>query len=168
MIGNLHQRLGGVAGVAIAVVLAATAWGDTAQEEGSAAPSAAAVITSSSPIGEVRFPHALHAEEIGVECAGCHHETNAARLRLPHEEYFADFWIDCAICHRETDTAAVPQSCGACHHAVPSSNADETLSAKVVIHQSCWSCHEIGTGREASANCRFCHRDGRLTDEGGP
>jgi hypothetical protein len=27
----------------------------------------------------------------------------------------------------------------------------------VVIHRSCWECHEVGVGSEASSQCRFCH-----------
>ncbi len=113
-------------------------------------------------VGEARFPHDMHAEDLGFECAECHHETNAARLRVPHEEYFEDLWIECGICHREGEAAATPQSCAACHHDSPASTADETLSAKVVIHRSCWGCHDSGTGVEASRGCGFCHLDGAI------
>jgi hypothetical protein len=37
------------------------------------------------------------------------------------------------------------------------------LSPKVVIHQSCWECHEIGTGEDASRNCKTCHAGSRST-----
>ena len=110
-----------------------------------------------SAVGEVTFPHALHADDLGFECTECHHETAAAGLRTPHDEYFGDLWVECATCHREADAPAVPQSCGGCHHASPTSTADETLSAKVVIHRSCWQCHDSGTGEEASRSCAFCH-----------
>ena len=39
----------------------------------------------------------------------------------------------------------------------PRNIADETLSAKVVVHQQCWKCHPVGTGKEASAVCEKCH-----------
>lgn len=110
-----------------------------------------------SAVGEVTFPHSLHAEELGFECTECHHETAAAGLNTPHDEYFEDFWIKCAVCHRDSEAQVSPQSCRECHHASPTSTADETLSAKVVIHRSCWSCHDSGTGQEASRNCGFCH-----------
>ena len=110
-----------------------------------------------SAVGEVTFPHSLHADELGFECVECHHETAAAELRTPHEEYFEELWVECARCHRQAAPAAVPQSCGECHHASPTTTADETLSAKVVVHRSCWNCHEVGTGEEASRGCSFCH-----------
>lgn len=161
-----------IAGALLAgVVLVATlgGWGKALGDQGTAtAELPAAVIASPSAIGEVRFPHAMHVEDVGIECSDCHHETNAGRLRLPHEEYFADFWIDCAQCHQERESAAVPQSCATCHHAAPVSNVDMTLSAKVVIHKSCWKCHEISTGREASGNCRFCHTGAGASAETGP
>lgn len=116
------------------------------------------VIVSPSCIGEVNFKHKFHIEEIEIECQQCHHETNAATLKFPHEKYFEDFWIDCKICHRENDkTILEAQSCSKCHHSQPAGIADETLSAKVVIHKSCWECHETGKGQEASENCNFCH-----------
>ena len=117
-------------------------------------------------VGEARFPHALHADDLGLDCADCHHETDAARLRMPHDEYFEDFWIDCRICHRENGSPTEPQSCGACHHASPTSTTDETLSAKVVIHSSCWGCHESGTGEEASRSCGFCHQAPPAAEDG--
>ena len=130
-----------------------------------AGPGPVGEIVSPSVIGEVSFPHAFHVEELGFECSDCHHETDATRLNMPHEEYFEDFWIDCRTCHREAGPAAEPQSCARCHHASPVSTADETLSAKVVIHRSCWECHDSGTGEEASRGCGFCHAGPRSTAE---
>ena len=95
-------------------------------------------------------------------------QPHAARLQMPHEEYFEDFWIDCRTCHRENGSPAAPQSCGVCHHASPVSTADETLSAKVVIHRSCWECHDSGTGEEASRSCGFCHAGPVSAGEVGP
>jgi len=108
-------------------------------------------------LGDVLFPHDLHYDELELECEICHHETQATVLDIPHTEYFKDFWIKCAICHREDATASGPLACSECHHSSPADVADETLSAKVVIHQSCWECHEIGTGAEASRGCSSCH-----------
>lgn len=139
------------AGVALALGAAGAA------SDAPGAPPPDGEIVSPSPIGEVRFPHAMHAEELGLECAECHHETDAAELRMPHQEYLEDFWIDCGSCHRKGDAPAEPRGCGECHHASPASNADETLSAKVVIHRSCWGCHESGRGEEAGRSCGFCH-----------
>jgi len=97
-------------------------------------------------------------EDFEIECVECHHEVNAAPLTFPHKDYFDDFWIDCTICHKETGTASLePHHCSACHHSGNGNIADQTLSAKVVIHKSCWQCHETGTGAAASKTCADCH-----------
>lgn len=108
--------------------------------------------------GQSHFPHEYHVSDLAIACIDCHHETNATRLNVPHEDYFEDYWIDCTICHRnEHDLPLEPRYCGDCHHDSPNGTADETLSAKVVIHQLCWDCHDQGTGAEAAENCGFCH-----------
>ena len=154
-----------VLAVAAAAALLSVSAAETAEEP--TGREAAGEIVSPSVIGEVRFPHDFHFEELGFDCSDCHHETNATRLEMPHEEYFEDFWIDCRTCHREADTPSAPQSGAECHHASPVSTADETLSAKVVIHRSCWECHDSGTGEEASRGCGFCHAGPRSTVEEG-
>lgn len=116
------------------------------------------VIKSPSCIGEVSFPHEYHIDDLEFDCEDCHHETNAVELHMPHEDYFKDYWIDCGICHHKGgQTKLEAQACSKCHHTRPTGIADETLSAKVVIHKSCWECHDIDTGEEASQNCEFCH-----------
>jgi len=116
------------------------------------------IIKSSSSAGEVAFPHQFHFEDLEFECLTCHHETNASSLRMPHEDYFEDFWIDCLICHRKDGSAVLqPQSCSKCHHDSPTDIADETLSAKVVVHKKCWECHELEKGEKASKGCTDCH-----------
>lgn len=116
------------------------------------------IITVPSSAGEVSFPHQMHYEDFEVGCKTCHHEINATKLNLPHKEYFKDFWIDCKICHHENKASEVKvEPCSECHHKRPTDIADETLSAKVVIHKNCWQCHEIGAGKEASENCKLCH-----------
>ncbi|MCP4201475.1 MAG: hypothetical protein GY769_06010 [bacterium] len=116
------------------------------------------VITSFTVAGTVDFPHSMHASDFEIECVTCHHETNAAALSIPHQEYFDDFWIECQTCHLSEAPPASPQACSACHHSSPTTIADETLSAKVVIHRSCFECHEGGTGRDASRGCSLCHK----------
>jgi hypothetical protein len=118
------------------------------------------IVTSPTSAGTVEFPHSIHASDFEIECATCHHETNATALSMPHTDYFEDFWIDCRTCHRAGASPASPQSCSACHHSSPTTIADETLSAKVVIQQSCFGCHEGGTGQDASRSCGFCHQPG--------
>jgi len=114
--------------------------------------------TAPSLMGETIFPHDEHSEELEVECEECHHETNAAPLEFPHPAMFDDFWVDCQICHHPEGAARLePQACSNCHSATTKDAADETLSAKVVIHKRCWSCHEVGVGEEASDACQDCH-----------
>ena len=98
----------------------------------------------------------VHPPVADGECEACHHETNARMLDIPHVEYFADFWIDCTTCHHPSSEPQRAMSCSACHHC-PTHCADETLSSKVVIHASCWRCHEVGAGAAASGACATCH-----------
>jgi len=130
------------------------------EEVSSAAPQEARTAAVATPplMGEVIFPHDEHSEEMEVECDECHHETNASPLAFPHPEMFDDFWVDCQICHHaEGSVRLEPQACSNCHSATTKDAADETLSAKVVIHERCWSCHEVGVGAEASDACEDCH-----------
>ena len=121
-------------------------------------------ITLPSSAGEIYFPHQQHSEDFEVECITCHHEINASNFKLPHEDYFNDFYIDCRICHHENKVATLSaQPCSKCHHKYPADIADETLSSKVVIHKSCWECHEVGTGGDATMNCKICHSGPRTT-----
>ena len=116
------------------------------------------VIKSPSTVGEVEFPHELHFDGLEIECKTCHHEINADKLSIPHEDYFDDFWIDCQICHgHDGGQISQAQSCSNCHHDSPTDIADETLSAKVVIHKKCWECHEVEIGEQASRSCQICH-----------
>ena len=116
-----------------------------------------AEIVSPSRLGEVRFPHLLHAEEMGLDCSECHHETAASGLGGIHADYFGKCRNNCSACHEEGDTPKAPQSCSGCHPTGATVMGAEALSAKVAIHRSCWSCHDSGTGAEATSSCGFCH-----------
>lgn len=140
--------------IILAALLTASAAAGQSSEPGSELPE---IITSSTSAGTVDFPHSMHAVDFEVECVTCHHETNATELSMPHPDYFEDFWIECQTCHRAGTSPASPQTCSACHHSSPTTIADETLSAKVVIHKSCFGCHEGGTGQDASRSCSLCH-----------
>jgi len=111
-----------------------------------------------SSVGEVVFPHALHAEAMEIECASCHHGTAALALEVPHPDYFDDFWVDCSTCHTGREASADAHDCATCHPQKPTRAAVEMPSVKVAIHRSCWSCHEQENGAAASAGCAFCHR----------
>jgi hypothetical protein len=119
-----------------------------------------AEIVSKAEIGDVVFPHAFHYEEMGLACEECHHETDAAKLAMPasHDEYMEDFWLECDTCHHPERNLDEPQTCSLCHEAEHREATDQTLSSKVVIHRSCWQCHEVGTGQGASQACDFCHQ----------
>lgn len=111
-----------------------------------------------SSVGEVIFKHQKHIEERAIKCAECHHQIDAKKLSTPHPDYFQSSWIKCETCHNESEKVKQKAySCSVCHRTNPTSIADETLSAKVVIHKQCWKCHEVGTGKEASKGCVSCH-----------
>ena len=166
-------------GICLLVAWPLIAGGETRQEQ-----EIPEMIEIETGLGTVTFPHLEHIEDYETECVECHHEVNASELKMPHEDYFDDFWIDCEICHvpdgakpgkenpeRENPEGRNPagrnpegkhaakkvQKCSQCHKRSVDDLADETLSAKVVVHKSCWSCHETGTGSEASEVCAECH-----------
>lgn len=118
-------------------------------------PKLPGVITFESALGDVVFPHKVH-QKMG--CQNCHHQIHAKSLDTPHEEYLGYSWVNCGDCH-DADTAISTSyyGCDHCHHSNLENIADETLTAKVVIHKSCWNCHLSGTGEEASVRCSFCH-----------
>ncbi len=111
-----------------------------------------------SSAGEVVFHHQMHIKDLGIKCAGCHHSINAKKLKTPHPDYLKSPSIKCEICHAESEKInQKAYTCSECHRTNPKNIADETLSAKVVIHKQCWKCHAVGTGKESSAVCEKCH-----------
>lgn len=113
------------------------------------------VITFESSVGNVNFPHRKH-QKMG--CQKCHHQIHAKELHIPHESYLTYSWVSCPECHNEdSETSTRYYGCGRCHHSNLANIADETLSAKVVLHKNCWKCHLSGTGAQASEKCAFCH-----------
>lgn len=113
------------------------------------------VIQFESSVGNVLFPHKTH---LKMRCSRCHHQIQADALDTPHQEYLESSWIKCGTCHdADPDFNDKYFKCGDCHHSELDNIADETLSAKVVVHQSCWKCHKTSTGADASKRCGFCH-----------
>jgi len=111
-----------------------------------------------SSAGEVTFRHEMHVKDLSINCVECHHTIHAKKLSTPHPDYFKSSTIKCEICHNESE--AIRQkafTCSVCHSTNPKNIADETLSAKVVVHQQCWKCHPVSVGKEASAACQKCH-----------
>lgn len=108
-----------------------------------------------SSVGDVQFPHKMH---LKMRCNKCHHQIQAAVLETPHQDYLESSWIRCKTCHIENpDSGSRYFKCGQCHHSELENIADETLSAKVVVHKSCWKCHRTSTGVGASKSCSDCH-----------
>ena len=113
--------------------------------------------TFPSAVGEVPFQHKKHVQD-GAACADCHHEINAKSLKTPHPGYLESSSIKCETCHNELDKSKQKvYTCSKCHPTNPINIADESLSAKVVIHKQCWECHQVGTGKKASKRCESCH-----------
>jgi Zn finger protein HypA/HybF involved in hydrogenase expression len=111
-----------------------------------------------SSVGEVIFHHQMHIRDLGIKWVECHHQIDAKTLTTPHPDYLKSSWINCNICHNESEKIKQKvYTCSACHHTNPTNIADETLSAKVVIHKKCWTCHQVSTGKEASKGCGKCH-----------
>ena len=111
-----------------------------------------------SSVGEVTFRHQMHISDLSIKCVECHHQINAKQLDTPHPDYLKSSWINCNICHNESEKIKQTFfSCSACHGTNPINIADETLSAKVVIHKQCWKCHPVNTGKDASKECEKCH-----------
>jgi Zn finger protein HypA/HybF involved in hydrogenase expression len=112
-----------------------------------------------STVGEVIFHHQMHIKDLGIKCVECHHQIDAKKLSTPHPDYLKSSSINCEICHNESGKPKQQvYTCSACHHTTnPVNIADETLSAKVVIHKQCWKCHQVGTNKEASKLCEKCH-----------
>jgi Zn finger protein HypA/HybF involved in hydrogenase expression len=111
-----------------------------------------------STVGAVTFHHEMHYKDLAIKCVVCHHAIEAKILVTPHPDYLKSSAIKCEICHRAS--AATTQkiyTCSVCHPTNPANIADETLSAKVVVHERCWSCHQEGRGKDASAGCEKCH-----------
>jgi hypothetical protein len=111
-----------------------------------------------STVGEVKFHHEMHFKDLAIKCVECHHSIAAKQLVTPHPDYLKSSSIKCEICHGKSGAARQDTyKCSGCHGTNPMNIADETLSAKVVIHQQCWKCHPVGKGKEASAGCKKCH-----------
>lgn len=111
-----------------------------------------------SSVGAVTFRHQMHTKDLSIKCVDCHHQINAKSLKTPHPDYFKSSAIKCETCHNNSDKIKQKAySCSGCHRTNPINIADETLSAKVVVHNQCWKCHPVSTGKEASKGCDKCH-----------
>ena len=117
-----------------------------------------AVKSFPSSVGEVMFTHQIHVQDRAIKCVECHHQIDAKQFKTPHPDYFKSSSINCDVCHNQSERIKQKAYvCSECHRTNPINIADETLSAKIVIHKKCWNCHQVGTGKEASAGCEKCH-----------
>jgi hypothetical protein len=119
-------------------------------------------IRFASAVGDVVFLHESHFKDRGIPCVQCHHQINAKVLNTPHPEYLKLSTVNCQVCHKETERTVY--SCTECHDAKRRDIADETLSAKVVIHKQCQTCHSVGIGKDASTACLLCHGAAKTTN----
>jgi len=110
-----------------------------------------------SHVGEVVFPHALHVDDLGIDCQDCHHRVTAPELTTPHPTYLEQCSGSCDACHGRKADEACDHNCGHCHSKVINVAHDRVPSPKVALHRTCGACHEIGTGPQASAVCSNCH-----------
>jgi len=131
---------------------AAPARNRVSKSEGGGIPSQ---VRFASSVGEVVFQHEMHFKDRGIACVQCHHQINAKKLNTPHPDYLKSSTVNCQVCHKESEQTVY--SCTGCHDAKRRDIADETLSAKVVIHKQCQTCHSVGTGKDASNACLLCH-----------
>ncbi|HHQ49678.1 MAG TPA: hypothetical protein ENK19_12450 [Acidobacteria bacterium] len=107
-------------------------------------------------VGEVVFPHAMHVNDLGIDCTDCHHPVKAPELKTPHPQYFKECQVACSTCHHADGTTRQTHNCTTCH-GEPGPQSSRIPSAKVALHEMCGNCHDIGTGKDASASCSFCH-----------
>jgi Zn finger protein HypA/HybF involved in hydrogenase expression len=126
-----------------------------------AIPDVADEIRMKSSLGDVVLPHDVHVKKVKLKCIECHHQIHAKELDTPHPDYLMTSRANCQTCHdTDSENGKKYYKCSRCHHSDLDDIADETLSSKVVIHKSCWKCHEAGTGAQASAGCGNCHASG--------
>ncbi len=156
-----------LAAASVIIVVAASLHAEAAPPKAAASkgvPSNAAMleipseINIPSAVGEITFRHQMHMKDLSIKCVDCHHQINAKSLNTPHPNYFGSSWINCKTCHEESGKIAQKAYiCSECHQSRPKNIADETLSAKVVVHKQCWKCHPVSTGKDASYGCEKCH-----------
>ena len=121
-------------------------------------PDAPDEISMESSFGIVELPHKVHVKDVKLKCVVCHHQIHATELDTPHPDFLTSSRANCQTCHEPNSaTSKKYYKCSLCHHSDLDDIADETLSAKVVVHKSCWKCHVTGTGVQASESCTDCH-----------
>ncbi|HEU5359662.1 MAG TPA: cytochrome c3 family protein [Candidatus Deferrimicrobiaceae bacterium] len=106
---------------------------------------------------EIRFPHALHVQDVGIQCTTCH-SPDKHKMRIVTKS-------ECMSCHHESRDI----DCGQCHQAHKALYEGKVKPAGVspvpdVMAQaglSCTDCHELTKGTQTvltvKAKCEECH-----------
>ena len=108
------------------------------------------------------FDHALHVDDVGLECEDCHTGVSESVNLL--ERYLAGK-PQCSDCHDLGDT----ETCGTCHvdgdnptgHVAGLATVDLFSHASHVGDMECAECHGAGpeyNGAPAKSECRTCHQ----------
>ena len=96
--------------------------------------------------GPVLFPHSHHCEELGMDCADCHHEIASD-----------DQFVACRTCH--TTGEGESPTCDSCH-------GDAGYTADMLDHEdlvsieghTCDGCHIARRAADAlHGSCNMCH-----------
>jgi Class III cytochrome C family len=99
------------------------------------------VILKGSPMGGVKFDHAMHSKMPGVKCENCHHPSKPQHpAKSAHEA--------CPICH--TKVATPPMT----------TNMQGAFHAAMAKSGTCIDCHlkENAAGKKAPTKCPECHK----------
>jgi hypothetical protein len=129
----------------------------------------------------LKFSHARHVKENGIECADCHTAAATSKLsgdnlianhdncKMCHEDKLS---ADCKYCHTTEDIVAIPNppreltfshekhagaqklKCESCHEGMP--EATTATANHLPGMTTCTSCH---TEKKISTNCETCHKN---------
>ncbi|MGZ8449468.1 MAG: cytochrome c3 family protein [Candidatus Deferrimicrobiaceae bacterium] len=106
---------------------------------------------------EVRFPHSLHVQDVGIQCTKCH-SPDKHKMRIVTKS-------ECMSCHHESRDI----DCGHCHKAhkalyegkVKPSGVSAAPDVMAQAGVKCTDCHELKKGAQTvltvKAKCEECH-----------
>lgn len=118
------------------------------------------------PGGRVLFSHQHHAEDLGLDCADCHHDGGSPRLpEACGSCHPAVFDKNYAQAHVKTFKGST--ACSRCHTQPPTPGGVFTDRPDVsalplrteAFHRQCMDCHErSGVGPYGKDSCQACHQ----------
>ena len=101
------------------------------------------VILKGSPMGGVKFNHAMHSKMEGVKCDTCHHASKPEKASTKAHE-------NCQNCHTKAATAPMKTATqGAFHVAMAKSGLCIDCHAKAIA---------AGKAAPAAGKCPMCHK----------